>query len=710
MIDNRLKKEKFRKDVLIKDEKKDERKGERKGLNTGKRPMEGLEKKREEKGGKKSGEKTWQKSGDRSGKKAGEKVWEKTGDKSDKRSGEKTWEKSGNKFDKRSGEKTWEKTGDKSDRRTGEKAWEKSGNKSDRRTGEKTWEKTGNKFDRRAGEKTWEKSGDKSDRRAGEKAWEKSGNKSDKRTGEKTWEKPGNKYNKNLGEKVWKKTGEWSDKKSGEKTRVNPGEKSGRNSGENTWQKTGEWSDKKQGEKARKYPREKSGKNSEKETWRKSEEWSDKKLGDKTRKNSVEKSDKKFGEKPSKWRKEGTEGQQRGDRRAEDKVFPKGKKNQSQCPVFRKCGGCQLLDMPYKKQLELKQKQLETLLKPYCRLEAMIGMEDPYHYRNKVHAVFDHNKGNPFSGVYEANTHRVVPVESCLIEDEKADEIIGTIRGMLKSFKILTYDEDTGYGLLRHVLIRRGFTTGEIMVVLVTSTPIFPSKNNFVKALRDKHPEITTVIQNINGRETSMVLGDKEHVLYGKGYIEDILCGYRFRISSKSFYQVNPVQTEILYKKAIEAAGLTGKERVIDAYCGIGTIGIVASQYAKEVIGVELNRDAVKDAIENAKLNVVSNAKFYCNDAGKFMENMAESGEHVDVVFLDPPRSGSTVEFIDSVAKLKPAKVVYVSCGPETLARDLELFRKKGYEARKGWGIDLFPMTNHTELIVEICQTKTRYM
>lgn len=638
MIDNRLKKEKFRKDVLINDERKDERKGERKGLKTGKRPMEGSEKKMEEKGQKKFGDKTWQKSGDKSGKKAGEKVREKSGDKSDKRSGEKTWEKSGDKFDKRAGEK----------------AWEKSGDKSDRRSGEKTWDKSGNKFDKKPGEKEW------------------------------------------------KKTGEWSDKKSGEKTRINSGEKSGRKSGENTWQKTGEWSDKKLGEKARKYPGEKSGKNSEKETWRKSEEWSDKKLGEKPRKNSGEKTDKKFGEKQTKWRKESAEGQQRGERKAEDKAFSKeAKKNRSQCPVFRKCGGCQLLDMPYKKQLELKQKQLETLLKPFCRLEAMIGMEDPYHYRNKVHAVFDHDKkGNPFSGVYEANSHRVVPVESCLIEDEKADEIIGTIRGMLKSFKIRTYDEDTGYGLLRHVLIRRGFTTGEIMVVLVTASPIFPSKNNFVKALRDKHPEITTVIQNVNGRGTSMVLGDKEHVLYGKGYIEDILCGYRFRISSKSFYQVNPVQTEILYKKAIEAAGLTGKERVIDAYCGIGTIGIVASQYAKEVIGVELNRDAVKDAIENAKLNDVSNVKFYCNDAGKFMENMAESGEHADVVFLDPPRSGSTVEFIDSVAKLKPAKVVYVSCGPETLARDLELFRKRGYEARKGWGIDLFPMTAHVEAVI----------
>ncbi len=374
-------------------------------------------------------------------------------------------------------------------------------------------------------------------------------------------------------------------------------------------------------------------------------------------------------------------------------------KGDSKCPVFRKCGGCQLLDMPYEKQLEQKQKQLENLLKPYCRIEPIIGMKNPYYYRNKVHAVFDYEKGNPISGVYEANSHRVVPVESCMIEDQKADEIIGTIRGMLKSFKIRTYDEDTGYGLLRHALIRRGFATGEIMVVLVTASPIFPSKNNFVKALREKHPEITTVIQNINNRDTSMVLGDKEHVLYGKGFIEDVLCGCRFRISSKSFYQVNPVQTEVLYKKAIEAAGLTGKERVIDAYCGIGTIGIVASSRAKEVIGVELNRDAVRDAVENAKINGVKNAKFFCNDAGKFMVNMAESGEHVDVVFMDPPRSGSTEEFIDSVAKLKPEKVVYVSCGPDTLARDLEYFRKKGYEAKKGWGVDLFPATEHVETV-----------
>ena len=375
-------------------------------------------------------------------------------------------------------------------------------------------------------------------------------------------------------------------------------------------------------------------------------------------------------------------------------------KKKSLCPVFKQCGGCQYLDMPYEEQLKKKQTQMQKLLGKYCKVHPIVGMENPFHYRNKVHAVFGHRKGEVVSGVYKAGTHNLVPVERCMIEDEKADEIIGTIRGMLKSFKIRTYDEDSGYGLLRHVLVRRGFQTGQIMVVLVTASPVFPSKNNFVKALRQKHPEITTVVQNVNDRVTSMVLGDKEHVLYGKGFIEDVLCGCRFRISSKSFYQVNPVQTERLYGKAIELAGLTGKETVVDAYCGIGTIGIIASGKAKQVISVELNQEAVKDAIQNAKCNGVKNVRFFCNDAGKFMEQMAAEGDTVDVVFMDPPRSGSTPEFMRAVAAVKPSKVVYISCGPETLARDLAGFGKLGYEARGAYLFDLFCHTTHVESII----------
>ena len=377
------------------------------------------------------------------------------------------------------------------------------------------------------------------------------------------------------------------------------------------------------------------------------------------------------------------------------------RRSTSICLVLNLCGGCQLLDMEYAKQLDFKQKQVEELLKGLCPVKPIIGMKDPFHYRNKVHAVFDRDKkGNIISGIYEENTHHVVPVEKCLIENQKADEIIGTIRGMLKSFKIRTYDEDTGFGLLRHVLIRKGFSTGEIMVVLVTASPVFPSKNNFVKALREKHPEITTIVQNINGRGTSMVLGDKEHVLYGKGYIVDELCGCRFRISSKSFYQVNSVQTEILYEKALSLSGLTGRELVVDAYCGIGTIGIIASKAAGKVIGVELNQGAVRDAVNNAKMNGIDNIRFYCNDAGRFLVNMAEQGENADVVIMDPPRSGSTEEFMDAVGKLGAGKVVYVSCNPETLARDVRYMKKMGYRAVEAWLVDMFPGTVHTETVV----------
>lgn len=371
------------------------------------------------------------------------------------------------------------------------------------------------------------------------------------------------------------------------------------------------------------------------------------------------------------------------------------------CPVYKKCGGCDFQGVPYEEQLKIKETQVRQLLAPFCKVHPIAGMKNPYHYRNKVHAVFSHDKkGNAVSGAYQKGTHIVVPVERCMIEDEKADEIIGSIRGLLKSFKIRTYDEDTGYGLLRHVLVRRGFASGEILVVLVTASPVFPSKNNFVKALRKLHPEITTIVQNVNGRGTSMVLGNQEKTLYGKGYIEDILCGYTFRISPKSFYQVNPAQTEILYKKAIKLAGLTGKELVLDAYCGIGTIGLIASRGAGQVIGVELNRDAVRDAVANAKRNQVKNVRFYCADAGKFMVDMAADGVKADVVFMDPPRSGSDVTFLDCLAKMAPKRVVYISCEPESLARDLKYLKKKGYQAEGAWPVDMFGWTGCVETVV----------
>ena len=371
------------------------------------------------------------------------------------------------------------------------------------------------------------------------------------------------------------------------------------------------------------------------------------------------------------------------------------------CTVSKKCGSCQYQGISYKEQLAVKQKKMNKLLKKFANVKPIIGMENPFYYRNKVHAVFDRDrKGNIICGTYEAKTHKVVPVEECLIEDKISQEIIRTIRDMLKSFKIKTYDEDTGYGLLRHVLVRRGFSTGEIMVVLVAASPIFPSKNNFVKALRKKYPQITTVVLNVNDKKPSMVLGERDIVLYGKGFIRDNLCGCSFRISPQSFYQVNPVQTEILYKTAIEYAGLGRKETVIDAYCGIGTIGLVAAGKAKNVIGVELNPDAVHDAKINARENKITNTRFYQGDAGEFMEKMAEEGERADVVFMDPPRTGSDKKFMSSVIKLAPSRIVYISCGPESLARDLEYFTEHGYTVRKIQQVDMFSFTDHCENVV----------
>ena len=407
------------------------------------------------------------------------------------------------------------------------------------------------------------------------------------------------------------------------------------------------------------------------------------------------------------WKQREKKLENRLEKRSEQKKDGKSNKGSMACPYAKKCGGCQYQGLSYEEQLAKKQKWVNGLMKRHCTVYPIQGMEEPYFYRNKVHAVLDRDRKNQvISGVYKEGTHIVVPIDRCLIEDQKADEIIGTIKELMKSFKMKVYDEDTQYGLMRHILVKRGFATGEVMVVLVTASPVFPSKNNFVKALRQKHPEITTVIQNINGRGTSMVLGDKEHVLYGKGYIEDVLCGCTFRISSKSFYQINPIQTEHLYEKAMELAGLSGKEKVIDAYCGIGTIGLIASKKAKEVIGVELNKDAVKDAIFNCKRNEIKNAKFYCEDASKFMVKMAENGQKADVVFLDPPRSGSTEVFIDSLAMMAPKKVVYISCHPETLERDIRYFKKKGYMPKGCYPFDLFPWTGHVENVVVLTKEK----
>ena len=386
------------------------------------------------------------------------------------------------------------------------------------------------------------------------------------------------------------------------------------------------------------------------------------------------------------------------------------KQNKSNaCPVYKKCGGCQLQNLSYPEQLKFKQNKVERLLKKFCKVEPIIGMENPYHYRNKVQAAFYTNKsGKIISGVYQSGTHHVVGIDSCQTEDVIADKIIVAVRRLLPSFKMTTYNEDTGKGFLRHILVKRGFATNQIMLVLVTGTPVFPSKNNFVKAILKQFPEITTIVQNVNNYNTNLVLGENQKVLYGKGYIEDILCGCRFRISPKSFYQINPFQTEVLYNTAMEYADLKGNETMLDTYCGIGTIGIVAAKRgAGRVIGVELNGDAVRDAIVNARANNLKNIRFYKGDAGEFMYEASDEDEKPDVVFMDPPRAGSDTKFLDSLIKMSPKTVVYVSCNPETLARDLDYVTKNSdYKIRKIQPVDMFPHTAHVETVCLLSRNK----
>ncbi len=366
-----------------------------------------------------------------------------------------------------------------------------------------------------------------------------------------------------------------------------------------------------------------------------------------------------------------------------------------------KCGGCAITQTTYAEQLAQKQQKVAALLQPFCNTLPIIGMADPYHYRNKVHAVCGTDRrGHLITGLYEAGSHRIVPVDRCLIENERAGEIVRQIRDLAQSFRLRAFDEVRREGTLRRILVRTAQATGEIMVVLITGSPVFPSRKNFVHALLQRCPDITTVIHNINDRRDSLILGEREQVLSGRGTIEDLLCGKRFRISAQSFYQINPVQTEVLYNQAVALAGLTGRERVVDAYCGIGTIGLAASGQAKDVIGVEVNPDAVRDARTNARINAVTNARFYPGDAGEFLQKMASAGETADVVFLDPPRAGSTPEFIAALRKMAPSRIVYISCDPVTLARDLQLITAGGYVCAPAQPVDMFPGTEHVESVV----------
>ncbi len=369
------------------------------------------------------------------------------------------------------------------------------------------------------------------------------------------------------------------------------------------------------------------------------------------------------------------------------------------CPQAKKCNGCQLLNLSYEEQLSHKQAKLISLLGKYCHVEEIVGMDEPYHYRNKVQAAFCSKNGKVSSGVYQSAARRVVEVDSCLINDETADRIILTVRELCPRFKIKPYDLRTGRGYLRHVLVRRAFSTGEVMCVLVTASGAFPSARSFINELLRRHPEITTVVHCVNNTDTGLFLGNNAEVLYGAGYITDKLCGLDFRISARSFYQVNPIQTEKLYTCAKEFAQLTGNERIIDAYCGTGTIGLIMADKCRSVLGVEVNKDAVTDAKKNAELNGIKNAQFFAGDAGAVMDELTSAGEYFDTVITDPPRAGCSYKFLKSIAALSPGRVIYVSCNPETLARDLGILRKLGYKAKKLQPFDMFPHTEHCEVV-----------
>ena len=370
------------------------------------------------------------------------------------------------------------------------------------------------------------------------------------------------------------------------------------------------------------------------------------------------------------------------------------------CPVADVCGGCQYQGVPYDEQLKRKQETVTKLFKGLIAPEKIIGADDPYFYRNKSQISFGMDfKKRILAGNYVESSHIIVPVRECQIADREANAIFNTIIKLVESFHLSVFDERSMQGLIRHVMVRNSHDHEEVMVIIVTGTNVFPGKKAFLEQLLRKHPSITTVIQNVNNRHTSMILGNRNIVWYGKGYITDELCEYSFRLSPHSFYQINHAQTEKLYGTAISMAELKKAETVIDAYCGIGTIGMAASGHCREVIGVELNEKAVKDAINNAKYNKVSNIRFYCDDAGKYMEKMAENDMKADVVIMDPPRAGSDIKFLSSMVKLQPEKIVYISCNPVTQVRDVKYLLKKGYSIKKLQPVDMFPFTSHVESI-----------
>ena len=391
-----------------------------------------------------------------------------------------------------------------------------------------------------------------------------------------------------------------------------------------------------------------------------------------------------------------------------NRIVTDSKTGEKHCRCFKRCGGCQL-DGPYADQLERKQQKADRMLSKFAEVKKIIPMDTPYNYRCKVQNIYGLDRSKRIiSGIYQSSGQKLVAVDDCMLEDERAAPIVATLKKLMKDMRIAPYDLRTGKGIVRHTLIRTSRTTGQVMLVIVTAVPMLPAKNNLVKALRSAHPELTTIVQNVCPAGMPLTLGERSMTLYGSGHIEDELCGCRFRISPASFYQVNPLQTQKLYSCAVEAAGITNGVKVIDAYCGTGTIGIICAKNGAEVTGVELNKSACRDALSNAKLNKLDSVRFYNDDAGRFMKDMAERGESCDVLIMDPPRAGANREFINCAGRLAPKKIVYVSCKIETLERDLKLLRREGYRVTFIQPVDMFPHTMGIETVCVLERTDGR--
>ena len=376
---------------------------------------------------------------------------------------------------------------------------------------------------------------------------------------------------------------------------------------------------------------------------------------------------------------------------------------QPKCKICTSCGGCQYQQLDYQAQLKYKTKRVKEALTRIAKVKVnvlpCVGMEIPYNYRNKIQVPFVKGRnGKVKFGFYKENSHIIMPIKECAIEDKRAAPILWDIKLLLEEMNIHCYNEDSGKGILRYVLIRTSHHYEELMVVLVTTQMNFPGQRNFINELVNRHPEITTVVENVNSRHTNVILGNQEKVLYGPGHIKDDILGLTFEISASSFFQVNPVQVEKLYTYALNLIDFSKKEVVLDAYSGVGTIGLIAAKNAKKVISVEINKSAHKNAIENAKRNNINNIEFVCADAGEYI---SKSDEDIDVLIMDPPRSGSDETFLSTVMSKRIKKIIYISCDPETLARDIA-FLSSMYEVNYVQPVDMFPMTAHCETVVSL--------